>query len=253
MTEENNETETKQKSEKETKQKSDTITIKKDQLWKYSTFVLMAIVVIGGFFVFSGDNNRGVTGNVVNTGTGAQQLSGVQAYQKYASDLGLDTGKFNDCLESDKYASHVQRDLVAGQEQGVRGTPGFIINGRLLSGAQPLPAFQEIIEAGLSGTAPGGIDAQITEEDHFKFGDKNSKVIIVEYSDFECPFCGRFYSQTFKQLEREYSDKNVALVYRHFPLSSIHPNAQKAAEASECAGEQGKFWEIHDMLFESGV
>ncbi len=81
-------------------------------------------------------------------------------------------------------------------------------------------------------------------------GDKNAKVTIVEFSDFQCPFCGRFRSQTFDQLKREYIDSGkVRFVYRDFPLSSIHPYAQKAAEASECAEDQGKFWEYHDELF----
>jgi len=71
---------------------------------------------------------------------------------------------------------------------------------------------------------------------------------LVEFSDFECPFCGRHY-QTLKKILSDYKGK-VRLVYKHFPLG-FHPNAQKAAEASECASEQGKFWEYHDKLFEN--
>jgi len=80
-------------------------------------------------------------------------------------------------------------------------------------------------------------------------GDSNAKVTIVEFSDFQCPFCAKAYP-TVKQTLETYSGK-VRLVYRDFPLSSTHPLAQKAAEASECAEEQGKFWEYHDKLFES--
>lgn len=79
-------------------------------------------------------------------------------------------------------------------------------------------------------------------------GGKRAKITLIEYSDFECPFCGNFYP-TLKQVEREYGD-NVRIVYRHFPLS-FHPQAQPAAEASECAAEQGKFWEFHDGIFEN--
>ncbi len=75
-------------------------------------------------------------------------------------------------------------------------------------------------------------------------------VVITEYSDFECPFCQRFYNGAYKQIRSEYGDQ-VEIVYKHLPLS-IHPNAQKAAEASECARDQGKFWEYHDRLFEQG-
>ncbi|MEK6939891.1 MAG: thioredoxin domain-containing protein, partial [Nanoarchaeota archaeon] len=84
-------------------------------------------------------------------------------------------------------------------------------------------------------------------------GDEDAPVTIVEWSDFECPFCARFYQQTLPSIEEEYiKTGKVKLVYRDFPLS-FHTNAQKAAEAAECAGEQGKYWEMHDMLFEQGV
>jgi protein-disulfide isomerase len=96
-------------------------------------------------------------------------------------------------------------------------------------------------------TANNIVVAPITADDHV-LGDKNAKVTIVEYSDFECPFCGTFYP-TVKKLMDTYKGK-VKLVYRHFPLS-FHPEAQPAAEASECASEQGKFWEFHDNLFEN--
>jgi protein-disulfide isomerase len=86
----------------------------------------------------------------------------------------------------------------------------------------------------------------ITDEDYIR-GDVNAPITLIEYSDFECPFCAKLIP-TVDQLLDEY-DGQVRLVYRHFPLSSIHPNAQKAAEAAECAGEQGKFWEMHDLLF----
>jgi len=82
-------------------------------------------------------------------------------------------------------------------------------------------------------------------------GDTNAPVTIIEFSDFQCPFCGRFYQQTLPQIEKDYIDTGkVKLVYRHLPLS-FHEQAQKAAEASECANDQGKFWEYHDMIFEN--
>ncbi len=99
-------------------------------------------------------------------------------------------------------------------------------------------------------TAPQKVDVK---EGHLPIlGNKDAKVTIVEFSDFQCPFCKRFVDDTFQQLKTTYIDTGKAnLVYRHFPLTSIHPNAQKAAEASECANEQGKFWEFHDTLFKN--
>ena len=92
----------------------------------------------------------------------------------------------------------------------------------------------------------------LSDDDAFK-GDADAPVTIVEWSDFECPFCGRFYSQTLGQIEKEYIDTGkVKFVYRDFPLN-FHANAQKSAEAAECAGEQEKFFAMHDLLFEKGV
>ncbi|MBI5733240.1 DsbA family protein [Candidatus Jorgensenbacteria bacterium] len=79
-------------------------------------------------------------------------------------------------------------------------------------------------------------------------GDKEGKVILVEYSDFQCPACGTYYPFV-KQLVQEYSNK-IKFVYRHFPLPN-HRNARSAAEAAEAAGKQEKFWEMHDILFEN--
>ena len=92
----------------------------------------------------------------------------------------------------------------------------------------------------------------VTDTDHIR-GNPDAKVTIVEYSDFECPFCARHHP-TMVQLLEDYGD-DVNWVYRHYPLS-FHPNAQKAAEASECAGELGgndAFWEFTDMVYEKGA
>lgn len=94
--------------------------------------------------------------------------------------------------------------------------------------------------------APTSVTVEIRKDDHIR-GNSKAKLTIVEYSDFQCPFCQRFAPTLQKALD-EYKDK-VRLVYRHFPLDSIHPYARPAAEASECASEQGKFWEYHDALF----
>lgn len=103
---------------------------------------------------------------------------------------------------------------------------------------------------------PQGVDeARMQEllENAVVKGDTDAPVTIVEYSDFECPFCARFYSSTLGQIESNFVETGqVKLAYKHFPLS-FHPNAQKAGEAFECANDQGKAWEMHDKLFESGV
>jgi protein-disulfide isomerase len=82
-------------------------------------------------------------------------------------------------------------------------------------------------------------------------GDPNAPLTIIEFSDFQCPFCSRFYSQTLPLLEENYIDTGkVKLVFKDLPLDRLHPNARTAHIAAECADEQGKFWEYHDILFE---
>ena len=81
------------------------------------------------------------------------------------------------------------------------------------------------------------------------FGKADSKVILVEYGDYQCPGCGSAYPIA-KSLSEKYKDQ-LAFVFRNFPLTSIHPNAKAAAGAAEAAGLQGKFWEMHNQLYES--
>jgi protein-disulfide isomerase len=98
-------------------------------------------------------------------------------------------------------------------------------------------------------SAPVDVDA----DDDAILGDPNAKVTIIEFSDYQCPFCARFWSDTLPLIKKEYIDTGkVNLVFRDFPLNSIHPLAQPAAEATECVREQGgdeAFYEMHDQIF----
>ena len=110
-----------------------------------------------------------------------------------------------------------------------------------------------IIGGGGDGTGTGdtGSKVSVSEDDDPFIGDKDAPVVIIEFSDFQCPFCRRHYTQTLPQLKAEYIDTGkVKYVYRDFPLTQIHPAAVPAAEAAECADEQGKFWELHDKIFD---
>lgn len=88
----------------------------------------------------------------------------------------------------------------------------------------------------------------VSETDHVR-GDKNSPVTLIEYGDFQCSACGSYFS-IIKSLESKYEGK-VKFVFRHFPITSSHPNAFAASRAAEAAGNQGKFFEMHDKLFET--
>jgi protein-disulfide isomerase len=83
-------------------------------------------------------------------------------------------------------------------------------------------------------------------------GANDAKVTMVEFSDFQCPFCGRYANQTMAKVIDEYvKTGKVRYIFRNFPLEQIHPLALKAAEAADCANEQGKFWEAHDRFFQN--
>jgi protein-disulfide isomerase len=94
------------------------------------------------------------------------------------------------------------------------------------------------------------VKVQIEDNDPV-LGELDAGITIVEFSDFQCPFCERAYSGAVADLKNsdEFKNGDVNLIYKHFPLNSIHPQAQKAAEAAECANRQGEFWAYHDTLF----
>lgn len=98
-----------------------------------------------------------------------------------------------------------------------------------------------------NGLAAPADEATVLGEARHATGSAEAKVTIVEFSDFQCPACQAI-QPLVKQVTAQYPD-DVRLVYRHFPISSIHPYAQIAAQASEVAAEEGKFWEMHDLLF----
>lgn len=92
---------------------------------------------------------------------------------------------------------------------------------------------------------------RISADDDPTIGDADAPITIIEFSDFQCPFCARFSSQTLPSIQEEYIDRGlVKLVYRDFPLNHIHPNAAVTALAAECADDQGGFKGMHDILFE---
>jgi protein-disulfide isomerase len=128
--------------------------------------------------------------------------------------------------------------------------------GSLLGGAAPTTA--PIAPDGQAPQAPTAPDPEQVKKDlkmgHFPVkGNENAPVTMVEFSDFECPFCGRFYSETLPQIISDYIDTGkVKLYYRHYPLS-FHPKATPLALVAECANDQGAFWEMHDKIFDNNA
>jgi protein-disulfide isomerase len=102
------------------------------------------------------------------------------------------------------------------------------------------------------GDAAASAPARASIADAPTLGRADAPVTIVEFSDYQCPFCQRFFSTTLAALKTQYIDAGkLRYVFRDSPLDQLHPFARKAAEAAHCAGEQGKYWEMHDMLFQN--
>lgn len=91
--------------------------------------------------------------------------------------------------------------------------------------------------------------AKITENPAAVKGEEDAPVTIVEFSEYQCPFCKRYVDETYGRILEEYEGK-IRYIFRDYPLA-FHPHAQKTAEAAHCAGDQGKYWEMHDLLFEN--
>ena len=194
------------------------------------------------------------------------------ALESYAGELGLDAAKFKAALDGGTFRSKVESDAAAGGAVGATGTPTFFINGRQLFGAMPFETFKPIIDEEIAkaskllaaGTKPEKLYEKLLEQNVASAGDsaksvkkidiasapvkgpKNAPVTIVEFSDFQCPFCGRAVP-TLRTIEEQYGNK-VKVAFKNQPLP-MHPNARPAAAAAMAANEQGKFWEYHDKLF----
>jgi len=114
-----------------------------------------------------------------------------------------------------------------------------------------LKEIRKVLTAKSNSGQHQAVGAVVSVEGKQFKGDKNAKVTLIEYTDYECPFCARHVRNTIPKLADEYISKGkLKYVFADLPLR-MHANAQKAAEAAYCAGEQGKFWEMHDLLFNS--
>ena len=205
--------------------------------------------------------------------------------EAWAKELGLNAAKFKKALADDKYGKRIQEQQALASSLGARGTPAFFINGRNLRGAQPLPAFTAVIDEELAkakalvakGTAKAKVyetiiatgetgpktapaaaapdankvyDIPVAKNAPSK-GAKNAKVVIQEFSDFQCPFCSRV-NPSIAQVMTEYGDK-VRIVWRDYPLP-FHKDAGPAAQAArEVFAQKGDkaFWAYHDLLFQN--
>ena len=205
--------------------------------------------------------------------------------EAWGKELGLNGSKLKKALAEDKYAKTIQQQQTLANTLGARGTPAFFINGRNLRGAQPLAAFTALIDEELAKakelvkkgtprskvyettiangeTGPKAAPAAAKPDANKVYniplpknaptkGAAKAKVVIQEFSDFQCPFCSRV-NPTIAQVMKEYGDK-VQIVWRDYPLP-FHKDAQPAAQAArEVFAQKGDkaFWAYHDLLFQN--
>jgi protein-disulfide isomerase len=194
-------------------------------------------------------------------------------YEEWAKQIGLDVGRWKKDKESPEIKAQIDKDTAYAQEVGANGTPAFFINGKFISGAMPFETFKAIMDEQVQkahdllkkGVRPEKLYETIVAEnvraagatgDATKIdvgrapalGPSSAPVTIVEFSDFQCPYCGHV-EPTLQQLRDDYQGR-IKIVWKNQPLP-FHPNAMPAAEAAMAAYEQGneKFWAFHDKLF----
>ena len=180
-----------------------------------------------------------------------------------AAELALDGDAFVACLVDGRFDAAVQANQDEGFALGVDGTPAFFIDGFPISGAQPFDLFEYAVGLAEAGTladayvqtapqptaTPSG-PVEVDTSGAFSIGAADAPVVLVEFTDFQCPYCSRHFAETFPQIMADYVDTGqVRYVFMDFPLNSIHPQAQLAAEAARCAGDQDAFLEMHQALF----
>ncbi len=199
-----------------------------------------------------------------------------------ADDLGLNVATFNTCLANEMHAENIIASQSEGQQFGVSGTPNFFFNGYYIRGGfryEDILPIVEVAEAGeleamIEENAQASYEAQLAQyeqakqqleappvpegpidvpvEGSYAIGDPDAPVTIVEYTDYQCPYCSRHFAQTFPLIKENYVDTGmVRYVFKDFPLTSIHPQAVLASEAARCAGDQDAYLEMHDVLFAS--
>src|SRR5687767_446804 len=168
-----------------------------------------------------------------------------------AEKLGLDVAAFRNALETRVHRAAIERDAAEARALGVTGTPTLFVAGQRLVGVPSAPQLVTFVKSVLSGAPvadtagslkPGTLDLTGSPAR----GPADAPVTIVEFSDFQCPFCAQA-TGAMEQVWKAYGDK-VRWVFKHNPLD-FHADAPLAHRAALAAGEQGKFWEMHDAIF----
>lgn len=185
-----------------------------------------------------------------------------QFFTDYAAEIGLEMDSFTACLENETHVELIQADLSLGQSRGVRSTPSFFLNGQPLVGAQPFNVFDQAIAAIMAGesiveeapepAAPGALPTPVPiglDDGAATLGSPDANVTIVEFTNYQCPFCARHSLQTMPSIVSQLIETGrVYYVIKDLMLDNM-PAGPLAATAARCAGEQDAYWEMHHALF----
>lgn len=232
-----------------------TITIDLQVLLVPVTILISAIMIsLSIIYSFSGKTTKTTTTPVAQ---------GDGTLESLVEEIEVDTDEYTECIADNTFTEEIEKDTTDGQTAGISGTPGFIVgtldsngevNGVVISGAQPYAVFQQELDKQLGGSGEKTVKVSI-DDDPIKGNRDKAKVALVEFSDFECPFCQRFHQETIDQIMSDYVDnEKIIYVYRDFPLSFHEPKASEAAVAANCvrkvAGDD-KFFEFSKLYYAS--
>jgi protein-disulfide isomerase len=214
-----------------------------------SRSILAWALVATGLTLAACGGDTAATTTSPRTGTFETRLADV------ATLAGLDVPAWQACRADPAMEARVVADMTLGVAVGVGGTPTFLVNGEPVVGNQPASVFRSAIQAARTRAQSSGLAAADYYATTFpgvpvgtspSTGPADAWVTIVEFSDFECPYCAAVQGTLQTVLSTAGSD--VRHVWKHFPLS-FHAGARPAAIAAECARAQGRFWEFHDLVF----
>ncbi len=220
------------------------------------SIVLAGIAIGAGLYFSNGEAPAGPTALVAENNPAPMSLLDL------AVASGADKDDFASCFENGDTLNLVQEDIDNAVATGGRGTPwGILIgpngNKYAVNGALPEASVEQLIAVARSEAEAGIVQAEtaelqklnlvtpVSDADHIR-GNANGSVTIIEYSDFDCPFCTRFHATMNSVVQK---DSDLRWIYRHFPLESLHPNAKAVAVASECVAVSGgdeAFWKFAD-------
>lgn len=203
-----------------------------------------------------------IAGAIVGTSYAKKPTTVEKEPTSLAEKVGIDDKKLQACMKAEGGKQAVEAGIASGEKAmghlplNQRGTPYSVALAKdgtkvQIQGNQSYAYVKSVVDALLGGSAESQTEINldpITDTDHI-WGNKDADIVIVEYTDFECPFCYNF-RPTLERIMSEYSGK-VAVVYRNYPLS-IHENAYVKAEAAECAAQQGNdaYWKYANGLFD---